>query len=159
MGKSFNSLEEMMSFIQTQVNESLTDNVARQVKDEINMSVSENIYEKYSPEFYERRGLGYGSGGLADQSQMSSELISNGVLEVQNNAQPSVTSEYNGLNNDKTLMENIEYGYGSKDKEWNKPRQVIGKAKQEMESTKSHVQALVNGLIERGIMVDGKEFK
>ena len=142
-----------------QINESLKTEVAKTVKDEIALAVDRIIYEPNQPRVYERRGIGLQNGGLADQTQMEDVLESNGVLVVTNNAQPKVTGEYNGLDSDKSLAENIVKGYGSKDKWWNEPRDFIQSAKEEMQETKSHVQALVNGLIERGIDVDGKSFK
>lgn len=155
----FNNLKELEAFLQNKINDSLTDNVARQVKDEIALAVDRTIYDSGVPTTYERRGIALQNGGLADQTQMEDVLESNGVLVVTDNAQPKVTGEYNGLDNDKSLTENIVRGYGSKDKWWNEPRDFIQSAKDEMQETKSHVQALVNGLIERGIDVDGKSFK
>ena len=86
------------------------------------------------------------TGSLADQNEMEATLIQDGVLEVVDNAEPS--SDY-----DMDLDIAIEYGYGTRDKWYNQPRPFMETAKNNMRRSKSHVDAMKEGLQNRGLNV------
>lgn len=160
----FKNINDLNIYLQKIIDQSLADQVAKTVKDEIQMSVSETVYNAYDPRVYNRRGgssnggMGnpLGTGSLADQEEMISE-VSGGVLRVVDVAgfNENYGHENDSIDMGKSLAYNIEYGYGDKTAPYKAPRPFIQKATEEMKETKSHVNALAEGLSKRGVQVKG----
>jgi hypothetical protein len=147
--RSFSNWSQIETYLQSIVNEVLLDEVSDAVRDEIESSISEEVFIQ-DPVWYQRRseGNGLNSGGLADKAEMEAILISNGVVSIEDKALPSKT-----WNNGKTLAENIEYGYNNMDHWWDQPRPFIANAKENLKQTKAHVDSMRDGLIKRGLDV------
>ena len=147
------SLEQQLLAIQLrlqkQFDDCLNKEVAQHVKEQIMTAISTEVYSKGIPEVYERRGgnayggMGntYGTDSLADPKEMN-HTVSNGVLRVTDDAMPS-----NLWNRD--LDEAITYGYGNKNKWWNKPRPFENVAVENMKTTNSHVEVFKEALQKR----------
>jgi len=148
--KQFTSLSQLEAYLQTKINATLLDEVSDAVRDEIESSISEIVFSAGDPVWYSRRseGNGLNTGGLADKSQMDATLVSNGVVSITDNAEPSLP-----WNNGRSLAENIEYGYNEMSNWWDQPRPFISNAKENLQQTKSHVDSLRDGLIKRGLEV------
>ena len=157
MGKSFNNLKDLESYIISKVNESLKTDVAPVVKDELESSAIDMLSE-YEPLVYPRRSSSNSldSGGIADKQTMNAELVSSGILSVTPNAQRN--REFNeypgwGYNTDESLAQNLIEGYGNKQYPWNQPRDFIQDSRENLISNKNHVESLKDGLRKRGLDV------
>ena len=153
VNKSFTSLKQLEQYIQQKIDETLLDDVSETVKDELQSSVSDVVYTK-TPTEYIRRNLKNGS--LGDKSTMNSELISNGVLEVSPDADfnhpfASTHGGYGAVDLDKSLAENIEFGYGSKTHWYDIPRPFVQESKENLKKSKAHIESMRDGLIKRGL--------
>lgn len=158
MAKSFSNWGQLEQYLKKQIDETLNQEVARQVKEEIQTTVSTEVYGAGSPVKYERRGgndyggMGnpIGTGSLGDVNEMDHQ-VKNGELTVVNNAERNTKYKFAGIGYDlnKSLAFNIEYGYGAKDKWFNQARPFMSEAVKNMKETKSHVDAMKDGLEKR----------
>lgn len=157
LGKSFSNLKQLESYIQQKINETLqSKHFTETIKNEITTAVSEDIYNSGTPLVYERRaGNEYGgmknpvgTGSIADPETMDSNLISNGVLEVSPNATRNEEYDWAGRGYDtsKSLAENLIKGYG--DAWYSVPRDFLETARESMRVSKSHMNAMRDGLEE-----------
>jgi len=148
--KTFKSISELNAYLQEKINETLLDEVSDAVKDEIESSISDTVFSAGEPVWYQRRSQynGLNSGGLADKAEMDATLISDGVIEIVDNAKPS-----RPWNNGRTLSENIEFGYNQKKNWWDQPRPFIAESKENLKKSKAHVDSMRDGLIKRGLDV------
>ena len=148
--KTFKSISELNAYLQKKINETLLDEVSDVVKDEIESSISDTVFSAGEPVWYQRRSQynGLNSGGLADKAEMDATLISDGVIEIVDNAKPS-----RPWNNGRTLSENIEFGYNQKKNWWDQPRPFIAESKENLKKSKAHVECMKDGLRARGLDV------
>lgn len=148
--KSFKSISELNTYLQQKINTILIDKVSDVVRDELELSAIEMLNE-YDPIIYQRRSStnSLGSGGIADKETMSAELISDGVLTITPNAERNKEfSQYPGFGYDanKSLVENLVFGYGNRQYPWNQPRDFVGDARENLKSSKIHVEAMRDSL-------------
>jgi len=146
LAKTVSSWSQLQKVIQEKIDSSLKNEVAEHAKDEIQSSLSEVVYSSYEPKVYERRG--YSGGGLGDQDTMNSKLVKSGELEVVPNALPKTGG---GLDNDYSLAYNIVHGYGSKNQPWNKPRDFVENARENLRNDGSLREVMVDALRKRGL--------
>jgi len=150
MNKSFTSLSALEAEIIKQVNKVLETKVASVVKDEITSSISEKIYQPFSPSWYDRRadngvgGMGnpIGTGSVADPNEMKHATFLSGSeisLEVWDEADSSRPWS-------KDLTTALIEGYGSKDQWYNIPRDFLEATREELSRNKNHVDAMKDGL-------------
>jgi len=149
-----NQLAKIQTRIQKQINDSLKKEVSTMVKNKISNHVALDVYVVYpNPIEYERRH--FENGSLGDVKQMESTLIDDGVLKVQDNADfnhefaSMYDRGYGGVDLSKSLSENIEYGYGSMSRIWNKPRRFIKNTKEDIKDSNSHVETMKIALRKR----------
>lgn len=158
----FNSLKALYKHIQKQIDLALEDDVAKHIKDEIQKSVVKNVYAKYDPIVYERRGEDGMSkalspdamdntGSLGDREKMISN-VKNGALTVENIAtfNENYDDDYDSIDRNMSLAHNIEYGYGEKNTNYKKPRPFMSQSVKEIKKSESHIGALKKGLKKRG---------
>lgn len=139
----FNNLSAMYAYIQEQLNDTLTEEVAETVKEEWSNSVREVVYASGTPIQYERRN--FENGSLGDINSMSGLLVGNGILEVTNNAEAQ--SPLSGI----SLSGLIEGGYGTRDTWYNEPREVVERTREELSQSGKVDEAIRVGLQKRGI--------
>lgn len=143
-------MSSLIAYLQPIINEVLLDEVSDTVRDEIESSAIEVILNAGEPIWYNRRSStnSLGSGGIADKTEMDTILISNGVIEVVDNASSS-----RPWNNGRTLAENLEYGYNDMNNWWDQPRPFIQQSRENLEQNKNHVRSMRDGLRKRGLTV------
>ena len=146
MAKTVSSWSQLQKVIQEKIDSSLENEVAEHTKDEIQSSLSEVVYSSYEPKIYERRK--YGDGGLGDRETMDSKLVKSGELEVIPNA---LSKTGGGLDNDYSLAYNIVYGYGNRNQPWNKPRDFVENARENLRNDGSLREVMVDALRKRGL--------
>lgn len=149
----FKDLSSMYAYIRKSVNSSLENNVAPVVEQKIADKVQSEVYDSYTPRFYERRYE------LGNPSNINSELIGDGVLFSKDTADPSPSvlgtpysasgstifpgwvnnGEVPNIFNDRT------------DYPWMYSRDFIGAAIDELKSTGEVTDALAKGLNAKGI--------
>lgn len=155
MGKSFTSLKALEAEIQKQVNSVLQKEMAEMVKEKISDHVKSDVYDVYpNPIMYERRN--FHNGSLGDEERMDSYLIEDGVLEVVDNADFNHPFAYNhngygGVDLDKSLAFNIEYGYGNFP--WSKARPFIENTREEIKNNNLHIKTMKSALKTKGLEV------
>ena len=76
MKKSFNNLNDLFSYIETEVQSTMENEVADMVKDKMNLSVHKTVYGAYQPRFYHRRE---DNGGLSDKDNIYITPIDGGI--------------------------------------------------------------------------------
>lgn len=153
--KSFKSISELNAYLQKQINSVLLTEVSEVVKDELQSSVSDIVYTE-TPKQYIRRNLKNGS--LGDKDTMNSSLIADGLLEVSPDADfnhqfANAHGGYGAVDLDKSLAENIEYGYGSKTHWYDIPRPFVQESRDNLKSSKAHVECMKDGLRKKGLEV------
>jgi len=157
VSKPASSWAELEKQIMAKVNSALEVEMAEMVKIKTQEHVQSDVYDAYpDPSIYERRELSGGS--LGDIEQMDSKLIESGLLEVVDNADfnhgfAARYGGYGGVNRDKSLAQNIEFGYGNKSMPWNEERPFIAKTKKEIQDNNLHTKTMRSALIKRGLTV------
>lgn len=160
--RNITNLKDLEKILQPILNEVLKKNVSEVIKDELESSVLE-MQNEYDPIYYDRRSSSnsLGSNGLADKNSMTSELVSSGTLSVtpeadfnydfaENHGFPSI---YGNVNYNKSLVSNIVSGYGDKSHPWNRPRDFVEDARENLRRNKNHVESMKDGLRAKGIEV------
>jgi len=149
VGKSFTNLQQLEQYLKEKINESLQVEVAEMVKDKISQHTQTDVYDKYDPVFYKRRY--FDNGGLGDETRMGSKLVSDGILEVQDNNDFNhpwayTHGGYGDIDTDKSLAYNIEFGYGDMDEPYNRPRPFIEKTREEIQGKSLHTLTMKKAL-------------
>ena len=75
------NLKELEKELYKRINTALDTEVADTVKNVMSDHIRDDVYNKYKPEYYIRRGS---NGGLADPENLNATLGSDGELFVQN---------------------------------------------------------------------------
>ena len=114
MAKVCKNSQELYNELMKMINESLKDDVAPIVKKVMLDRINEEVYKKYEPSYYMRRGE---DGGLADPDNIVSEIVYDGCLSVTNETLGREFYFYEGEpvrsdNADKPIAEIIETGEG-----------------------------------------------
>lgn len=150
--KTFKSYKDLEGFLKQKIKIVLENDVAEVIKDEIQSSISDEVYSVYEPKNYERRG--YTDGGLGDKNTMTVELVGDDTIKVTPDAERNTSYEFAGVGYDtsKSLAENIIEGYGNRAHVWNQPRDFIEETKNNLKRNKHHVEVLKDGLEKYGII-------
>ena len=146
--KQFKNWSEIERYLKKQINDVLINEVSEVVKDEIQSTLSDTVYS-YKPKRYKQRK--YTDGGLGDKETINTEPASDGVIKITPNAERNKNYKYagRGYDIDKSLAENIVEGYGDRKQEWNQPRDFIGETKENLKTSKAHIEAMRDGLKNR----------
>lgn len=130
----------MCRHIEKQIQDTMVNEVADTVKDNMTEAVHTSVYDAYSPQYYNRR---MNNGGLSDTHNMEVTEIKNGI-SVHN-----ATPLDNGRN-DYNLDEIIVYGLGNQPFE----RDFYAETAERLQENQEHMEALKQGLKKRGIEVE-----
>lgn len=138
----YNNLNDLFRRIESDIQDTLSEDVADCVKDEMEFEIQMNVYNAYSPLYYKRREYNF---GLIDQSNMESKVEGN-TLTVKDIA-PLNKSDNSKSNWE--LDEIVVNGYG------NMPfsRDFYAGTKERLEEHGYHTEALRDGLKKRGYNV------
>lgn len=136
---TFNNLNDLFKHIEEDVNNTLENEVAETVKDDLLVSIHNDVYAAYSPEHYKRRMV---NGGFSDRSNLEATVY-DGVLKVRD-----VAPLDNGRT-DYALDDIIVHGYG------NQPfaRNFYSRTEERLRDTKDHVETMKQGLQEKGYKI------
>ena len=104
---TFKSLNDIERYIQEKINDVLVNEVAEDIAFVESEVIIDNVYSKYNPEMYDRRGLG---GGFADPGNIEGTLVADGELVVENVT--PFNPGYETANSGSGLAGLIEYGDG-----------------------------------------------
>lgn len=112
-------------------------------------SVYENVYDKYTPTKYQRRGA---KGGLADPDNMNLTYVQSGnfgvYMEFENRTKGVDTMKDKDIAD--TIIEGIEENW-EQPGEWSKPRDFITPAIEKLKEGTELRQAVVNSLKKNGL--------
>lgn len=137
---TFKNLNSLCRHIEKQIQDTMVNEVADTVKDNMTEAVHTSVYDAYSPQYYNRR---MNNGGLSDTHNMEVTEIKNGI-SVHN-----ATPLDNGRN-DYNLDEIIVYGLGNQPFE----RDFYAETAERLQENQEHTEALKQGLKKRGIEVE-----
>lgn len=141
--KNYYDIDDLICEISNDIEDIAENEIKDKVIEMAQDSVQENVLDVYEPQYYKRRS-GHNSDGLKDT--WKSEVTNNNnkiSLKVTNIAK----SKNSGFGD---LVENIEEGYGNKDKEWNSPRAFIKPLQEEIENSDEIEKLLLKSLKEKG---------
>lgn len=159
------TFDELCRAVQDAINESLKSEVADTVQKTMIARIDMDVYRRYSPADYIRRKE---NGGLSDPKNIVSDLVSDGVLEVENGTEFNTSSKasrdhsYRTENYGWELSGLIEYGdgwngyfydYPFENRGYMEPRPFIANTRKQLEQSKDYVKALKQGLKSQGIQI------
>lgn len=137
---TFKNLNSLCRHIEKQIQDTMVNEVADTVKDNMAEAVHTSVYDAYSPQYYNRR---MNNGGLSDTQNMEVSEIQNGISV--HNAAPLDNGR-----NDYNLDEIIVYGLGNQPFE----RDFYAETAERLQENQEHTEALKQGLKKRGIEVE-----
>ena len=158
---AFKNMNSLNSFLLTAVSEVLEKDAARAVKKVERRNIEQTVYDATKPRVYKRRGHDW---GLADERNMKSEILQDGVLRITNVTKPNKKYK-DSLPVTADLPELIEYGDGHNnmnytwsrsdgtDHEFKDARPFTKNTAEELKSQKQHITALKHGLKNRKIKI------
>lgn len=137
---TFKNLNSLCRHIEKQIQDTMVNEVADTVKDNMTEAVHTSVYDAYSPEYYKRR---MNNGGLSDTHNME-------VTEIQNGISVHNAAPLDNGRNDYNLDEIIVYGLGNQPFE----RDFYAETVERLQENQEHTEALKQGLKKRGIMIE-----
>lgn len=154
-------LERIAAKLTPKIDNALEHEVADAIRIEEAETISEVVYDVYTPEMYRRRG---DMGGFADPYNIEAE-VKNGRLTVKNTTEPNPGGTMNdsSVTTVKYLDQLIEYGHGSSgwfydftksSAAFMRPRPFTAKTIEHLRKNKAHLDALKVGLKRLGIKTE-----
>ena len=137
---TFKNLNSLCRHIEKQIQDTMVNEVADTVKDNMTEAVHTSVYDAYSPQYYNRR---MNNGGLSDTQNME-------VTEIQNGISVHNAAPLDNGRNDYNLDEIIVYGLGNQPFE----RDFYAETAERLQENQEHTEALKQGLKKRGIEVE-----
>lgn len=152
----FNSLSALETYLKNAIDVALENQVADEVKDEVTTSASKIVYGVYDPDMYSRRGS-------FEQKENIGIYVSGNILTATMNH--VFNESYKTKNHGYGLAALVEYGHNvggrydypfnnNKEPTFRYPRPFVATSIKRMESSKTHVHALKDGLQSQGINVE-----
>lgn len=137
---TFKNLNELFAYIEKDIQDTMVNEVADEVKDEMVTAVETSVYRVYDPVQYSRR---YGNGGLGARENMQVTEIPNGI------SVRDIAPLDNGRT-DYALDDIVVNGLGRMPF----PRDFYSECKEQLEITGNHKETLKQGLKNRGYKVN-----
>ena len=157
--KTFGTMEELEGYIQKALNESLKDDVFKVTKSKVKEHGKNDVYDTYSPEYYDRR---FEQDGLIADNNIVGNIIFDSLLEVKDIAIPNGEWSKDYDFTDPTFFSrwindgiNGKFGRNILDDSlpWLNPRPFIDNTRKELEDEPSIIyDALKKGLNKRGVI-------
>ncbi|MBP0956215.1 MAG: hypothetical protein J5997_02485 [Oscillospiraceae bacterium] len=135
----FNNLNDLFNHIEADIQDTMVNEVAETVKEEMVIAVETSVYRVYDPVQYNRR---YGNGGLGARENMHIEEIPNGIY----------VRDIAPLDNGRTdyaLDDIVVNGLGRMPF----PRDFYSECEEQLLLNENHKEALKQGLKRRGYEV------
>lgn len=156
----YKSLEEACRAISKSLGDVMANEVLDTVREAEVLAIEEYVYKAGRPKRYKRR---YGNGGLSDIDNIQGTVAASGKgaqLSVVNLTPPNPVYDGANATTDKYLPAVVEYGvvekYDMGEGWWSDPRPFTLATEGFLNSTKSHVDAIQNGLTRHGFTVRKK---
>ncbi|MEC4565334.1 hypothetical protein L8C07_05205 [Paenibacillus sp. CMAA1739] len=140
-----NSFAELEKLLKQKIASSLQVDVANTVKTNMEQSIEENVYDVYTPTFYDRQR---DQGGLTDERNMIVDMIGQDIVSIESHRMDG--SKNVGLVVETGQGYDFEFAYSGR------PRPFVEKTVEELHNTKAHVAALHRGLSRQGLDVEVK---
>ena len=137
---TFKNLNELFAYIEKDIQDTMVNEVADEVKDEMVTAVETSVYRVYDPVQYNRR---YGNGGLGARENMQ-------VTEMPNGISVRDIAPLDNGRTDYALDDIVVNGLGRMPF----PRDFYSECKEQLEITGNHREALKQGLKNRGYKVN-----
>ena len=137
---TFKNIKTLLKHIEKQVQDTMTNEVADAVKDNMAEAIQTSVYDVYSPQYYKRR---MNNGGLSDTHNMEVSEIQNGIVVYD-------AAPLDNGRNDYDLDDIIVNGLGNQPFE----RDFYSEAVERLSENQEHTEALKQGLKKRGIDVE-----
>ena len=137
---TFKNINNLLKYIEKQVQDTMTNEVADAVKDNMAEAIRTSVYAAYSPQYYKRR---MNNGGLSDVRNME-------VSEIQNSIVVHDAAPLDNGRNDYDLDDIIVNGLGNQPFE----RDFYSETVERLSENQEHTEALKQGLKKRGIDVE-----
>lgn len=135
----FNNLNDLFAHIEADIQDTMVNEVANEVKDEMVTAVETSVYRVYDPIQYNRR---YGNGGLGARENMQVEEIPNGIYVRDNAPLDNGRTDY-------ALDDIVVNGLGRMPF----PRDFYSECEEQLLLNENHKEALRQGLKRRGYEV------
>lgn len=136
----FNDIDSLLKYIEENIQDTMLDDVAEVVKDEMSEAIQTSVYRVYQPKYYRRR---YGDGGLGARENLEVEEIPDGI-SVKDVAP---LDNHNPLYD---LDDIIVNGLGMQPFD----RDFYSETAESLKNTNNHTEALKQGLKKRGFKVE-----
>ena len=138
--KNFDSIEQLVNYVNLEIKKCMIIDVANEIKEIGQENVQTNVLDVYEPKFYERRSDDNKDDSLKySWDVLIEESMGDLILEVGSSAKP-VDRKFGDLG------DNIEEGYGGKDKPWTQPRPFIEPLQEQIDMAKTTENVLKNKL-------------
>lgn len=137
---NFKDLNSLFKHIETQIQDTMTDEVAETVKENMAETIQANVYNAYMPQYYNRR---FEDGGLLDQNNME-------VTEIPDGISVRDVAPLDNKRTDYALDEIVVEGMGYMP--W--ARDFYFDTADKLSANQEHVTALKQGLKRRGYDVE-----
>ena len=137
---NFKDLNSLFKHIETQIQDTMTDEVAETVKENMAETIQANVYNAYMPQYYNRR---MENGGLLDQNNMEVTEIPDGISVRDVAPLDNKRTDY-AL--DEIVVESMGYMPWARD--------FYFDTTDKLSANQEHVTALKNGLKRRGYDVE-----
>lgn len=140
--KNFNSVKDLLAYAQKQVNSTLKNEVAVEAVNTLKEHIVTDVYDVYSPQYYERKGA---QGGFLDEDNIEVEVVDDETISVD-----SIRFDGN-----RDVAQIVESGQGyMNDFEYNGvPRPFTENTREELRSSNRLQNAMKRGLKKRGLDV------
>lgn len=138
---TFKNLNSLCRHIEKQIQDTMVNEVADTVKDNMTEAVHTSVYDAYSPQYYNRR---MNNGGLSDTHNMEVTEIKNGISV--HNATP-LDNGRNDYSLDDIIVNRGVLGYPQS-------RDFYAETAERLQENQEHMEALKQGLKKRGIEVE-----
>ena len=135
----FNNLNDLFAHSEADIQDTMVNEVANEVKDEMVTAVETSVYRVYDPIQYNRR---YGNGGFGARENMQVEEIPNGIYVRDNAPLDNGRTDY-------ALDDIVVNGLGRMPFE----RDFYSECAERLKTTGNHKEALKQGLKNRGYNV------
>ncbi len=138
---TFKNLNSLCRHIEKQIQDTMVNEVADTVKDNMTEAVHTSVYDAYSPQYYNRR---MNNGGLSDTQNMEVTEIQNGISV--HNAAP-LDNGRNDYDLDDIIVNRGVLGYPQ-------GRDFYAETAERLQENQEHTETLKQGLKKRGIEVE-----
>lgn len=136
---TFKNLDDLMKHIEKDVQDTLKNELAEEVKETMSRAVQTSVYDVYDPFVYTRR---FNNGGLMSTKNMKSRVEGNTLIVVNETPLDNGRTDY-------SLTDIVVKGLGRQPF----PRDYISQTEERLDLTKNHVWAMKQGLKNRGYKV------